>query len=62
MRASKAACQRALAEKLEKSYSYIAKCETGYVRMDIYQICEYLKAVDMPLSKFMQRYGKALEA
>lgn len=52
--------QRALAEKLDRSFSYIAKCETGYVRMDIYQIRQYLDAVKMPFLLFMQRYEHSL--
>jgi transcriptional regulator with XRE-family HTH domain len=52
--------QRALAEKLGRSYSYVAKCETGYARMDIYQIRQYLNAVDMPFLEFMQEYENTL--
>lgn len=52
--------QRALAEKLDRSYSYVAKCETGYVRMDIYQIRQYLDAVKMPFVEFMQEYEVSL--
>ncbi len=48
--------QRALAEKLNKSYSYVAKCETGYVRMDIYQIRQYLDAVGVSFLEFMTAY------
>jgi ribosome-binding protein aMBF1 (putative translation factor) len=54
--------QRALAEKLGRSYSYIAKCETGYARMDIFQIRQYLDAVEMPFLEFMQAYEQAYEA
>jgi len=52
--------QRALAQKLGRSYSYVAKAETGYARMDIYQIRLYLKAVDKPFLEFMQEYETAL--
>lgn len=48
--------QRALAEKLGRSYSYVAKCETGYVRMDIFQIRQYLDAVGTPFLEFMAGY------
>ena len=52
--------QRGLAERLGKSYSYVAKVETGYTRMDIYQIRVYLQAVGMPFVEFMQQYAAAL--
>lgn len=52
--------QRALAEKLGRSYSYVAKCETGYARMDIYQIRQYLEAVGMPFLRFMEEYEVGL--
>ncbi len=51
--------QRELARKLEKSYSFVAKLETGYSRMDIYQIRCYLQAVGMPFLQFMQSYEQA---
>lgn len=51
--------QRELARKLEKSYSFVAKLETGYSRMDIFQIRCYLQAVGMPFLQFMQDYEKA---
>jgi transcriptional regulator with XRE-family HTH domain len=53
--------QRELAERLNKSYSYVAKLETGYSRMDIYQIRLYLRAVGMPFLEFMQEYEAALQ-
>lgn len=53
--------QRELAERLEKSYSYVAKVETGYTRMDIYQISCYLKAVGTPFRDFMLNYIEAIE-
>lgn len=53
--------QRQLAQKLEKSYSYVAKLETGYSRMDIYQIRCYLQAVGVPFIDFMLAYEKAFQ-
>lgn len=53
--------QRELAQKLERSYSYVAKLETGYSRMDIYQIRCYLQAVGMPFLQFMQTYDQAFQ-
>lgn len=53
--------QRELAERLDKSYSYVAKLETGDSRMDIYQIRLYLRAVNMPFLEFMQEYEAALQ-
>ena len=53
--------QRQLALKLDKSYSYVAKLETGYSRMDIYQIRCYLQAVGMPFLQFMQAYEAAFQ-
>jgi len=53
--------QRELAERLHKSYSYVAKCETGYARMDVYQIRIYLRAVNVPFLTFMQQYEAALQ-
>lgn len=54
--------QRALASRLKKSYSYVAKVETGYSRMDICQIRSYLKAVGMSFRDFMSRYDEELIA
>ncbi len=53
--------QRQLAQKLDRSYSYVAKLETGYSRMDIYQIRCYLQAVGMPFLNFMQAYELAFQ-
>jgi transcriptional regulator with XRE-family HTH domain len=53
--------QREVAARLGKSYSYVAKCETGAVRMDIYQIQLYLKAVGMSFLDFMQAYNDTFE-
>lgn len=51
--------QRQLAQKLDKSRSYVAKLETGYSRMDIYQIRRYLQAVEKPFLEFMRAYEAA---
>lgn len=53
--------QRELAQKLDRSYSFVAKLETGYSRMDIYQIRCYLQAVGMPFLQFMQAYELAFQ-
>lgn len=53
--------QRELAERLNRSYSYVAKIETGYSRMDIYQIRLYLRAVNVPFLEFMQGYEAAIQ-
>lgn len=52
--------QRALADKMGRSYSYVAKCETGYSRMDIFQIRQYLDAVSKPFLEFMTAYQESL--
>lgn len=52
--------QRELAARRGKSYSYVAKLETGYARMDIYQIRQYLQAVQMPFLDFMRQYDEAV--
>lgn len=54
--------QRELAVLLNKSYSYVAKVETGYARMDIYQIRCYLEAVGKPFLDFMKEYDAAIVA
>lgn len=53
--------QREVAQRLEKSFSYVAKVETGYSRMDIYQIRLYLRAVDAPFLDFMREYEAACQ-
>lgn len=52
--------QRDLAERLQRSYSYVAKIETGYTRMDIYQIRCYLHAVGVDFLDFMRDYNAAV--
>lgn len=52
--------QRGLAARLGKSYSYVAKIETGYARMDIVQIRLYLDAVGTPFLEFMRRFEEAV--
>ena len=52
--------QRELADRLGKSRSYVAKLETGYSRMDIYQIRTYLSAINVPFLDFMNEYEAAL--
>lgn len=54
--------QRELARKLDKSYSFVAKLETGYSRMDIFQIRCYLQAVGVPFLQFMQDYEREFTA
>ena len=51
--------QRELATKIGKSYSYVSKIEIGATRMDLFQIRQYLRAVDTPFLEFMQDYDKA---
>ena len=53
--------QRELAARMGKSYSYIAKIETGYARMDIVQIRSYLDAVGTPFLDFMRRFEEAVQ-
>lgn len=53
--------QRELAVRLGKSYSYVAKVETGYTRMDVVQIRAYLDAVGLPFAEFMRRYDEAVQ-
>ena len=48
--------QRELAIKLGKSYSYVSKMEIGATRMDIFQIRQYLRAVEVPFLDFMRDY------
>ncbi len=55
-RAKSGLSQRELAARLRKSYSYVAKIETGATRMDIYQIRCYLCALNEPFVEFMQSY------
>ncbi len=52
--------QRELASRIGKSYSYVAKIETGYARMDIAQIRSYLDAVGTPFLDFMRRFDEAV--
>ena len=52
--------QRELALRIGKSYSYVAKVETGYARMDIVQIRLYLDAVGAPFLDFMRRFDEAV--
>lgn len=53
--------QRELAQRLDKSASYVAKVETGYNRMDIHQIRCYLDAVEIPFLEFMQQFEEAVQ-
>ena len=61
-RAQSGLTQRALALKLGRSQSYVAKCEQGHNRVDVAQLVEFCRAMNVPLLTFMEAYNAALES
>ena len=59
-RAQSGLTQRALALKLGRSQSYVAKCEQGHNRVDIAQLVEFCGAMDVSLLSFIEAYNAAL--
>ena len=59
-RAESGLTQRALALKLERSQSYVAKCEQGHNRVDVAQLVEFCRAMNVSLLDFMRAYDDAL--
>ena len=60
-RAQSGLTQRALALELGRSQSYVAKCEQGHNRVDIAQLVEFCRAMDISLLSFIEAYNAALE-
>ncbi len=54
--------QRDVAARLERSQSFVAKCEQGHNRVDVAQLVEFCRALGVPLPDFIRRYDEALKA
>jgi transcriptional regulator with XRE-family HTH domain len=54
--------QREVAQKLDRSQSFVAKCEQGHNRVDVAQLVEFCRALGIPLVRFMEKYSAALDA
>lgn len=54
--------QREVAQKLDRSQSFVAKCEQGHNRVDVAQLVEFCRALGVPLVRFMEKYSAALHA
>lgn len=52
--------QRDVAEILQRSQSFVAKCELGHNRVDVSQLVDFCRALGIPLLEFMERYEAAL--
>ncbi len=52
--------QRQVAERLGRSQSFVAKCEQGHNRVDVAQLVEFCRVLEIPLLDFMKRYADAL--
>ena len=53
--------QRDVAHQLDRSQSFVAKCEQGHNRVDVAQLVEFCRVLKIPLVEFMTRYNTALE-
>ena len=42
------------AEKLNKTQSYISKCENGELRIDVIQLLEFAKLYEKPITYFVE--------
>lgn len=54
--------QREVADRLDRSQSFVAKCEQGHNRVDVAQLVEFCRALDVPLLRFMENYAAALSS
>lgn len=50
-----------MAARLQRSQSFVAKCEQGHNRVDVAQLVEFCRALGIPLSEFMHQYEAALK-
>ncbi len=54
--------QRDVATRLGRSQSFVAKCEQGHNRVDVAQLVEFCRALEVTLPEFVRRYDEALNA
>ena len=52
--------QEDLAKRLGVPQSFVSKCESGERRLDLVEIRQICKAVDISLSEFVERFEKSL--
>jgi transcriptional regulator with XRE-family HTH domain len=54
MRLASGLSQSKLAERLHKPQSYISRCEAGLRRIDIFELQEFARVYDKPLTFFVE--------
>lgn len=52
--------QEDLAERLGETQSFVSKCERGERRMDIVELREFCRAVDITLEQFVKSFERRL--
>ena len=52
--------QEDLAERLGETQSFVSKCERGERRMDIVELREFCRAMDITLEKFVKSFERRL--
>ncbi|MDI6450107.1 helix-turn-helix domain-containing protein [Anaerobaca lacustris] len=52
--------QEGLARRLGRSQSFVSKCESGELRLDLIQLREICRALETTLSKFVREYESRL--
>ncbi len=53
--------QKELAERLNRSQSFVSKFEQGELRLDILELYEFCKSVGISLQEFIRRFEDTLD-
>ena len=53
--------QAQVAQRLERTQSFVSKCERGERRLDVIELQEFCKALDIKLSDFVRQLEEAQE-
>ncbi|MBV9468150.1 MAG: helix-turn-helix transcriptional regulator [Abitibacteriaceae bacterium] len=62
MRQASGLTLREVAERLNRSHSYVAKCENGHNRVDVAQMYEFCRVFGVPFSTFATDLERRVEA
>ena len=61
MREEAGLTQEALAYRLEKTQSFISKCERGERRVDVVELCHFCDAIGVPFPRFAAHMQEMLD-
>jgi transcriptional regulator with XRE-family HTH domain len=53
--------QEQVAERLELTQTFVSKCERGERRLDIIELRDLCRAIEIPLAKFVAEFETALK-